>query len=155
MGLITTAQKKGIVKSNHMMLAINQMVSLNKIGIDFGQIENVKAMTDVTGFGLLGHLLELCEGSHLSAIIEYKKIPIIIGIEEYIEKKAIPGGTFRNWKSYGHKVSELEADQKMVLCDPQTSSGLLVTITQNGVGEFLKVAGKSNICVAEIGYLAE
>ncbi len=155
LGLITTAEKQGIVKPNHIKLAIELMVQLNKAGIDFGRMQQVMAMTDVTGFGLLGHLMEICEASKLSSIIEYKKIPVIEGIEEYIEKKAIPGGTFRNWKSYGHKVSLIDENQKTILCDPQTSGGLLIAVAEDGINEFLELAETMDIIIAEIGYLTK
>jgi selenide, water dikinase len=155
LGLITTAEKHGIVKPEQRKVAVDLMVTLNKIGIEFGKMKQVKSMTDVTGFGLLGHLLEICEASKLSAKIEFNNIPVIQGIEEYIRKKAIPGGTFRNWKSYGHKVALQDENQKMVLCDPQTSGGLLIAVSEDGIEEFLELARNLNAFISEIGYLTE
>jgi selenide, water dikinase len=155
LGLITTAEKQGIVKPQHMKQAIELMVTLNKSGMDFGKLKQVKAMTDVTGFGLLGHLLEICEASKLSAHIEFNKIPVIQGVDEYVLKKAIPGGTFRNWKSYGHKVVLSDENQKMILCDPQTSGGLLIAVSEEGIVEFLKLAEKLQVFITEIGNLTE
>jgi selenide,water dikinase len=150
-GLITTAEKKGIVKQGHKEIALKLMTTLNKAGIEFGKLSQVKAMTDVTGFGFLGHLLEICEGSRMAAKINYNKIPVIKGIEDYITQKAIPGGTFRNWKSYGHKIDLTDEIKKMILCDPQTSGGLLVAVSPDGLDEFLKVSFNCGLKLEEIG----
>lgn len=91
-------------------------------------------MTDVTGFGLLGHLVEMAEGSGLSAEIDFEKIPVIIDeIKNYVDQNCIPGGTNRNWDSYGEKIGTLTDYQKAILADPQTSGGLLIAVDKNGV----------------------
>ncbi len=102
-GIITTAEKKGIVEPAHLQKAVDTMLTLNTIGSDFGKLPYVNAMTDVTGFGLLGHLCEVCEGSGLSAEIEFSKVPRFDFLEQYIQQKSMPGGTGRNWDSYGSK----------------------------------------------------
>jgi selenide,water dikinase len=93
-------------------------------------------MTDVTGFGLLGHLCEVCEGSGLSAKIAFDKVPRFDFLEAYIEQKSMPGGTGRNWASYGHKISPLSDNQKAILADPQTSGGLLISVDADRTSEF-------------------
>jgi len=135
-GIITTAQKKGIVQEQHLKVAIDTMLTLNTLGADLGQFPYVNAMTDVTGFGLLGHLCEVCEGSGLSAEIEFDKVPMFAFLEAYIEQKSMPGGTGRNWASYGHKISPLSDYQKGILADPQTSGGLLVSVDSEKISEF-------------------
>jgi len=135
-GIITTAQKKGIVQEQHLKVAIDTMLTLNTLGADLGQFPYVNAMTDVTGFGLLGHLCEVCEGSGLSAEIEFDKVPMFDFLEAYIEQKSMPGGTGRNWASYGHKISPLSDYQKGILADPQTSGGLLVSVDSEKISEF-------------------
>jgi selenide,water dikinase len=127
-GIITTAQKKGIVQEQHLKVAIDTMLTLNTLGADLGQLPYVNALTDVTGFGLLGHLCEVCEGSGLSAEIEFDKVPRFDFLDAYIEQKSMPGGTGRNWASYGHKISPLSEHDKAILADPQTSGGLLVSV---------------------------
>lgn len=127
-GILTTAQKKNIINPSDLQKAVDQMLLMNDIGTALGRFPGVKAMTDVTGFGLLGHLLEICEGSQVSAMIEFEKIPIIPGLEKYIDQNALPGGTHRNFDSYGHKVGFLSDFQKAILCDPQTSGGLLIAV---------------------------
>jgi len=135
-GILTTAEKKGILLENHKGLAAKQMMQLNAVGEALGKIEGVSAMTDVTGFGLLGHLVEMAEGSGLSAEIDFKNIPVIISdLSNYLDQKSVPGGTVRNWDSYGKKIGSLTAYQQSVLADPQTSGGLLIAVNPNAVEE--------------------
>ena len=135
-GILTTAQKKGILQPKHSFIAPESMAMLNKIGESIGKLDYVTAMTDVTGFGLLGHLAEMCEGSNLQAVIEFAKVPKIEILEEYLDQGSVPGGTNRNWASYGHKVMEITDHQKHILADPQTSGGLLVAISPDKSEEF-------------------
>ncbi len=135
-GILTTAQKKGILKAEHADIAPNSMAKLNSIGEVIGKLDYVKAMTDVTGFGLLGHLSEMCEGSNLQAEINFKKVPKLKVVDEYLQQKAIPGGTIRNWESYGHKVGLISDYQKHILADPQTSGGLLIAVLPEYAEEF-------------------
>src|SRR5260370_1423438 len=136
----TTAQKKGIVKEAHLQQAVNTMLTLNKPGAQFGTLPYVNAMTDVTGFGLLGHLAEMCEGSNLSAAISFNNVPKFDFLYEYIQQKSMPGGTQRNWESYGHKISSISDEQKAILADPQTSGGLLVSVDAEKKNEFEEFA---------------
>ena len=155
-GILTTAQKKGILKNEHQHLAPHSMSRLNQLGETFGQLSYVHAMTDVTGFGLLGHLSELCEGSHLKASIHFENIPIIPESIEYLKQGSIPGGTNRNWASYGHKIGSLLELQQHILCDPQTSGGLLVAIDPAFKNEFeflLKSNGMDETQCRSFGFL--
>lgn len=130
-GVFTTAQKQGKLLPEHKDIAPNSMAQLNSIGAELSSIKGITAMTDVTGFGLLGHLTEMCEGSNLSANIELDKIPRFKEINSYIEQGCIPGGTHRNWDSYGHNVKLKDESNKLILCDPQTSGGLLIAVEPN------------------------
>ena len=141
-GIVTTAQKKGIVSEAHLKKAVETMLTLNKLGGDFGKLSYVNAMTDVTGFGLLGHLIEVCEGSGLSAEIEFTKVPKFDFLDTYIQQKSMPGGTHRNWESYGKKISSVSDVQRSILADPQTSGGLLVSVDSNSAAEFELVAAR-------------
>ncbi|MEO6720738.1 MAG: selenide, water dikinase SelD [Ferruginibacter sp.] len=154
-GILTTAEKKGILKEEHKKLAAKQMMQLNKVGEQLGKLQGVHAMTDVTGFGLLGHLLEMAEGSGLSATIFFNSIPTIIeSLETYTKQGSVPGGTHRNWDSYGDKIAELNDYQKAILADPQTSGGLLIAADpaseeelknifhQNGLSKFTTPIGR-------------
>lgn len=135
-GVLSTAQKKGQLLPEDAAIALKSMTTLNKYGADFGLMKGVMAMTDVTGFGLLGHLSEMCEGSQLSAVIEFEKVPVIASLPKYLEQGCIPGGTNRNWESYGHKIGPVSEIQKQILADPQTSGGLLVAVSEDFVDEF-------------------
>ena len=135
-GIITTAQKKGIVQPAHLEAAIQSMLTLNKAGASFAELGYVNALTDVTGFGLLGHLIEMCEGSNLSAEIQLSQIPKFDFLDTYLNQKSTPGGTQRNWDSYGHKVSKISDEQRNILADPQTSGGLLVSVDASAADAF-------------------
>jgi selenide,water dikinase len=134
-GILTTAEKKGILKKEHEGLAANNMMKLNSVGATLSHIKGITAMTDVTGFGLLGHLKEMCEGSKLNAVVHSEKIKLVADLDGYIAQKAIPGGTVRNWDSYGNKIGSLTEKQKAILCDPQTSGGLLIAVTPEAKSE--------------------
>lgn len=152
-GVLTTAEKKGKLKEKHKGLATETMCKMNTIGSQFAELEGVTAMTDVTGFGLLGHLIEICEGSNLTAEVDFSKIEMLDDVPSYIEKGCIPGGTDRNFQSYGHKVSEMTAFQKAVLCDPQTSGGLLIAVQPNTEQEVKNIAQQQGIHLIEVGHL--
>ena len=145
-GILTTAEKKGILKDEHVGIAAKQMMQLNKVGEVLGKIKGVTAMTDVTGFGLLGHLVEMAEGSGLSAVINFEKVPVIIrDIKNYVDQKSVPGGTNRNWDSYGEKIGAITDYQKAILADPQTSGGLLIAVDASAVDEVKDVLEKNGL----------
>jgi selenide,water dikinase len=152
-GILSTAQKRGILLPEDAAIALKSMTTLNKLGEVFGQMDYVKAMTDVTGFGLLGHLSEMCEGSGLSAVIEFDKVPVIGSLPYYLEQKCFPGGTQRNWNSYGSKVGSLTEDQKYILADPQTSGGLLVAVAEESITDFEAEMLKLDNNFTAIGWL--
>jgi selenide, water dikinase len=153
-GLVTTAQKKGMAQSLHVEKAVETMLELNKLGADLGRLPYVNALTDVTGFGFLGHLCEMCEGSKLSASISFGKIPQFNFLDEYVSKNAMPGGTQRNWQSYGHKISEIPDLQKAILADPQTSGGLLISVNGTEQNEFEKFLESKNQPLKPFGKMA-
>jgi selenide,water dikinase len=139
-GILTTAEKKGLLKEEHKQVAAKQMMQLNKAGEALGNLDGVTAMTDVTGFGLLGHLVEMAEGSGLSAEINFSDVPLIIeDLKFYVDNKSIPGGTNRNWDSYGNKIGEIRDYHRTILADPQTSGGLLIAVDPSSVNEVRKL----------------
>jgi len=154
-GILTTAQKRGILRQTDFVYARASMLQLNQIGELLGKIAGVKSMTDVTGFGLLGHLIEMCEASKLYAEIEYEKVPRLDGLGYYMEQKSFPGGTQRNFTSYGEKVSTLSEAQKGLLCDPQTSGGLLVAVDSRDKEEFLETLLRHQIQPQSFGVLKD
>lgn len=142
-GILSTAQKRGLLKPEHLPLMIAQMTSLNRAGEELGKIGGVSAMTDVTGFGLLGHLIEMAEGSGLSAEIGYDKLPVADGVKDYITQRIFPDATTRNWNSYGQKVKFQKGVNVMeaftLLPDPQTNGGLLVSVHESAVPAVIKI----------------
>ena len=143
-GILTTAEKKNILRSDEINLAAEQMMVLNKVGSALGKIKEVNAMTDVTGFGLLGHLIEMAEGSNLTAEVDFDSVQFISKyLIEYVNQGSVPGGTNRNWDSYGHKVkfyNEINAEMhKNILADPQTSGGLLISVSKDGLASVVEV----------------
>ena len=145
-GILTTAEKKGLLKETHIGLAAAQMMQLNTIGELLGNLTFVHAMTDVTGFGFLGHLAEMAEGSGLTALVNVANIPVITpDIYEYIQQGSVPGGTNRNRDSYGHKIGEFTEAQWAVLADPQTSGGLLFSVAPQEAASVIKVLNENGL----------
>ncbi|EYU14322.1 selenide, water dikinase SelD [Photorhabdus aegyptia] len=154
-GVLTTAEKKGLLLPEHQGVAIETMCRLNKLGMDLAEVAGVTAMTDVTGFGLLGHLSEICEGSGVQATLHFAKVPKLPEVESYIEKGCVPGGTGRNFDSYGHLVGEMTELQRKLLCDPQTSGGLLLAVLPEAMDEVKAIARCHGIELTAIGELSE
>lgn len=142
-GIVSTSVKRKLIKDKHYKNLVQQLTTVNKIGEALGKLEGVHAMTDVTGFGLLGHLTEMTEGSRLSAELNYSSIKRVAGVEDYMQLKTIPGATTRNWNSYSNKVEFEkdidEAEAKLLLPDPQTNGGLLIAGDEKAVGEIKEV----------------
>lgn len=131
-GILSTAIKRALIEDAHEKKLIEQLTTLNKAGEALSELDGVHAMTDITGFGIAGHLIEMCMGSGLSAMVEYNQLPLIDGLKKYLEKRIVPDATFRNWNSYSAKISfgkgvnVLEAFS--VLPDPQTNGGLMIAV---------------------------
>lgn len=127
-GMVTTAQKRGLATADELAEAVAVMTELNTMGEVLGSMPEVTAMTDVTGFGLLGHLIEVCEGSSLSAELEYATVPLLRSAAGFAARMIYPDNTMRNWSSYQHRVDGIGSESLLTLCDPQTSGGLLVCV---------------------------
>lgn len=147
-GILSTAQKRAVIKEEHLAVMIEQMTSLNKLGETLGKLNSVTAMTDVTGFGLMGHLIEMAEGSKLSVELYYSRVQIAEGVKEYLSQRIVPDATFRNWNSYSTKVGFEKGVNVMeafsTLPDPQTNGGLLFSVKADAVDEIretLEAAG--------------
>ncbi len=130
-GMVTTAQKKGLVEAAHLEAAAANMMHLNSVGAALGLLDGVNAMTDVTGFGLAGHGLEMARATGVDLVFSADALPTLDrdGLRAYHAAGCIPGGTRRNQASYGadldtEGVSDFDRD---LLCDPQTSGGLLIS----------------------------
>jgi len=150
-GILTTAEKQGKLLAEHAHLAPQAMKTLNVIGQKFASLSAVTAMTDVTGFALLGHLLEICQGSNVAAKIDFQKVPQLDFVHDYIDQGCIPGGCERNFTSYGEHVGPLSPKEKIILCDPQTSGGLLVTVKPEGKDAFEALCKENDLNLQPIG----
>ena len=157
-GILSTAQKRGVLKEELLPVLMQSLTQLNKVGEQLGKIAGVTAMTDVTGFGLGGHLVEMAEGSGLSAELNYGKVQIIDGAKEYLAQRIVPDATYRNWNGYGNKIDFADGVDVMeafsTLPDPQTNGGLLIAVDPSavdavktllsnaGYGDFTEPVGK-------------
>lgn len=153
MGILSTAQKRNVLKDEDLQTMLNQLMQLNKVGEQLGALKSVNAMTDVTGFGLLGHLTEMCEGSGTSAELYYQHVPVLPAAKEYLLQRTIPGGTKRNWDSYGDKISieSGEQDAMNILPDPQTNGGLLISVSKEGEHEVKELLEQHSLYSTVIG----
>jgi selenide,water dikinase len=152
-GILATAEKQGKLLPEHAHIAPEVMKTLNIIGQKFAALESVTAMTDVTGFALLGHLLEMCQGSDVAAVIDFQQVPQLDFVNDYIDQGCIPGGCERNFISYGEHVGPISPKQKILLCDPQTSGGLLVAVKPEGQGAFEALCKENSLNLQPIGKL--
>lgn len=155
-GILTTGQKRGIVSEGDLGRAVKQMSTLNSFGANLGPLSYVKSLTDVTGFGLFGHLVEMADGSGLSAKIDFDSLPLLPNIAYYLDQKCFPGGTSRNLASYGHRLSdEINERQRYIGADPQTSGGLLIAVEAEHTAEFEAFASAHGLELSPIGELTK
>jgi len=129
-GIYSAALKKGALSPEQYAAMIAATTQLNTAGADLAAIDGVNAMTDITGFGLLGHLLEITRASNLAARVELSRLPLLPGVDELVQGGHVTGASQRNWASYGDEVNiadDITESQRAVLTDPQTSGGLLVS----------------------------
>ena len=152
-GIYTTAEKKAKLRPQDVGVARDWMCQLNRIGTALGAMPGVRALTDVTGFGLLGHLIEMADGSGLSADIDAAAVPRLPHVAHYLAEGCVPGGTHRNFDSYGQRVAALSETDRLLLCDPQTSGGLLAAVDPDGEAEFLRVTRDAGLDLQPIGHL--
>ena len=156
-GIITTAEKKGLVSPEHIQAAIASMTALNKVGEKLSELPGVNAMTDVTGFGLMGHLLEMCQGSGTSAQLDFEEVPTLdrVALINYHKLGCVPGGASRNFNSYGEHLDIPEGFTRDLLCDPQTSGGLLLSVDHASIEVVQDILRDHNLPVNIIGNITE
>ena len=141
-GIYSAALKKQTLADNDYETMLANATQLNTPGIALGAMDAVHALTDVTGFGLLGHLLEVCRGSSVGARIDIDAIPLLPSALALARTGFVTGASARNWTSYGDDVrcgDRIDAAQRALLCDPQTSGGLLVACAPDAVDDVLAV----------------
>ena len=154
-GIISTAIKRGKAQASDVELASQSMRSLNHIGSSLAGLKGVNALTDVTGFGLLGHLSEIMTASALDAEISWSQIPKLRNLEHYVEEGCVPGGTERNFVSIERHLPPLSQTQRAILCDPQTSGGLLVTVQPEAVDSIVSFLKEAGLPCSPIGRLSK
>ncbi len=150
-GILSTAQKQKKIEEGDIEPAIEAMTTLNKIGAVLAPMEGVLAMTDVTGFGLLGHLVEICEASGIGAKVRFEDVPLLPKVEHYRQLGCVPGGARKNFASYGDKITEMTQQQREILCDAQTSGGLLVVVRPDAKEVFEQTAREAGLSLSPIG----
>ncbi|PQJ30120.1 selenide, water dikinase SelD [Rubritalea profundi] len=159
-GIISTALKQGACSDELNQVSITAMITLNTAGAELGEQDIVNACTDVTGFGLLGHLREIADASNLTAIVETKNIPAIAdSIYDLIEAGLVPGGSKKNLESVSPSVTfsdSVSTASRLLMADAQTSGGLLLSVTPSNVPAVVKILEAHNsLCVAEIGTIVK
>ena len=152
-GILTTAQKKGLLAAADARQAVDTMCRLNRLGEALAELEDVHAMTDVTGFGLAGHLVELCQGSGLRAELDFAAVPLLPNVDRYLAAGCSPGGARRNFDSYGHHLATVDERQRALLCDPQTSGGLLVAAAPAAAEAVAALGAAEGLDLRPIGVL--
>jgi selenide,water dikinase len=148
-GVLSTAQKRGLLKEEDKTTLIKQLTQLNSFGENLGAVAGVTAITDVTGFGLLGHLIEMAQGSNLSAVVNYSNVPKIEGVSFYLNQNTIPDATFRNWNGYS-SLTEISSEVNVMeafnlLPDPQTNGGLLFSVKPDSVNEIITLLKENGL----------
>ncbi|MDR0215415.1 MAG: selenide, water dikinase SelD [Comamonas sp.] len=152
-GILSAALKKNLLDDAGYRAMVDATTQLNRPGADLSKLDGVHALTDVTGFGLLGHGLELARGAGLTARIDSARLPVLPGVQALAEQGIFTGASGRNWASYGGAIelgSAVSDAQKALLTDPQTSGGLLVSCTPDAVAQVLKVFADAGFAEAAI-----
>jgi selenide, water dikinase len=157
-GVMSAALKKERLSPDDYALMISYATKLNTPGPDLAALDGVHALTDVTGFGLAGHALEIAKGAKAQAVIDWAKVPLIGGVRELATQGHITGASSRNWAGYSEQValpSNFAKEDQALLTDPQTSGGLLVTCNATAVHEVMAIFRRHGFdAVAEIGHIA-
>jgi selenide,water dikinase len=139
-GILSAALKKDQLDAAGYRAMIETTTQLNRPGVELARLPGVHAMTDVTGFGLLGHLLEMCRGARLGAQVSMSSVPLLDEVLDFADRGLITGASGRNWASYGDEVRlapNVSPAQQALLCDPQTSGGLLVACSEAAAADVI------------------
>ena len=152
-GILSAALKKDVLGPDGYKEMIANTTKLNSAGPDLAKLPGVHALTDVTGFGLAGHMLELARGSHCTAHIDWSQVPLLSNVEQFAEDGIVTGASGRNWESYGHDVTipaNFSAAQLALLTDPQTSGGLLLSCSPESVKAVLEIFNQHHFLGARV-----
>ncbi len=158
-GIITTAGKQGVVDPDVMAGAVQTMAALNRPAAQAMQRVGVNSATDITGFGLLGHLKSMVKGSGVAAEINLAAVPVLPGVRDLLENGIAPGGTHRNVSSVNDVVSwddGLTDEDRLLLCDAQTSGGLLISVPADRAGQLVDALREEGApCAAVVGRITD
>lgn len=152
-GMLTTAEKRGLLEAGHHGLARETMLKPNTMGIALSKVKGVNAMTDVTGFGLAGHLTEMCSASGVMAEIDFRRLPRLAEAEGYRRRGALPGGTVRNRDALGSALPRMDEAHWQWLCDPQTSGGLLISVDPAWEDDVERIGREHGLTLEPLGCL--
>lgn len=141
-GILSTAMKRGLLDEIAKQYLVSQLSMLNNFGEKIAHLEGVHAMTDITGFGLLGHLTEMLKKNQLSASINYNRISLLEGVKNFAQQYIYPDNTMRNWNTYKDDVDGISGESLLTLCDPQTNGGLLIAVSSEALNDFQKIANQ-------------
>ena len=147
-GIITTGCKQGITPDAILKNAVDVMATLNKGAAEAMMRTGINSCTDITGFGLMGHLRGMARGSNVGAVIDASAVPVLPGVWDLLEKNVVPGGTFRNMNGVDDSVDwdeEISDQQRLLLCDAQTSGGLLIAVTREKVDQLISELETSGV----------
>jgi selenide, water dikinase len=152
-GVYSAALKKALLTSEGYAAMVASTTQLNTPGIALGKLPDVHALTDVTGFGLLGHLMEICRGSGVAATVDFARMPLLPDAMPFARAGVVTGASERNWAGYGHDVDlgpSIGDAERALLTDPQTSGGLLVACAPRRVGDVLAIFAAEGFAHAAI-----
>ena len=147
-GIVTTGVKQGITPDAILKQAVDTMAELNKGAAEAMMRVGVNSCTDITGFGLMGHLRGMVKGSGTGAVIRVADVPVLPGVWDLLEKGTVPGGTFRNMSSVAEAMDwddNLSEEQRLLMCDAQTSGGLLISVTKDRLDQLLSELAVSGV----------
>jgi selenide,water dikinase len=154
-GVLSTALKRGLLSEADYLILLKETTALNSIGEKLGELTFVNAVTDVTGFGLIGHLLEMLANTNCSAVIEKEQVPIINSAKEFAAQFVFPDNTTRNYNDQIKQVDGLTNLDFIFYCDPQTSGGLLFSVTKENENEMDLFLKTNNQFYAKVGNVTE
>ena len=155
-GILNTAIKKGVLKPEHYPQMLYSMCTLNDIGLRLAELDYVNALTDVTGFGLAGHLIEMVQNTSLAAEINYNDLPLMNGVKEYAAQLIYPGNTTKNFNTVKDKSIGMVDLKFIELCDPQTSGGLLISVSKDFINDWKEYINVNRIeNISEIGRIVK
>ncbi len=157
-GIITGAIKSGAASAPSVRKAVELMTTLNRGASTVMSEVGVDACTDITGFGLLGHLWEMCSASRLGARISLSRVPVLDDVRELAERDMVPGGAYSNFEYVAADVSfddEVDEPARLILCDPQTSGGLLMAVPPKKADALVLALIEAGVPAAVIGEIVE